>query len=87
MTLIGTEDCLYTCVMSFLHTDSEIVSVDVVKLQLSRFVVAVIIFMCSACTEILIYQITFFYCLLPAMAKVESIDKNEFISWRRVCSP
>ena len=41
----------------FWHIDSVVISVDVVTSQVSGFVVAVIIFMCSACTRIKIYRI------------------------------
>ena len=76
LRLICFEGWLYIYVMAFCHMDSEVMSVDVVKSQLLGFIVAVIIFMCSAGTGIQISRIIFFYCLLTIIAKVQSVDRK-----------
>ena len=57
---MGFKCWLYTCVMAFRRIDGAVMSVDVVKLYLSGFLVAVMIFMSSAYTENQIYRIKIF---------------------------
>ena len=86
--LIGFEGWLYTCVMAFRHIDSAVMDVDVVKSQLSGFVVAIVIFMRSACTEVQIYRIHFFIVCWRTWIRCSSwIEKRFSVWWRRECSP
>ena len=48
------------CVIAFRYIDSAVMSVNVIKSLLPGFVITVVIFMCLACTGILICRVKFF---------------------------